>query len=132
MAKHRPLETRMAELQAQMASLQAQANKAQVDAHPEVQALDAEIDSLNKKALKWKRWQKDADMDWLIWIGAAISFLGIIGIVLSILRVRSARRADLTDEEMRAAVQKAIPLNMGALFTSVIGLMMVIVGISFS
>ena len=61
MAKHRPLETRMTELQAQMASLQAQANKAEVDAHPGVQALDAEIDSLNKKALKWKRWQKDAD-----------------------------------------------------------------------
>ena len=61
MAKHRPLELRMSELQAQMASLQAQANKAEIDQHPEVVALDAEIDSLNKKALKWKRWQKDAD-----------------------------------------------------------------------
>jgi hypothetical protein len=35
----------------------------------------------------------------------------------------------LQDEELRAAVQKALPLNMGALFLSVIGLMMVIIGI---
>ena len=61
MAKHRPIETRMAELQAQMNALQAQKNKAQVTAHPKVQAIDAEINELNKKALKWKRWQKDAD-----------------------------------------------------------------------
>ena len=68
-------------------------------------------------------------MDWLIWIGAIISLIGLCGLILSIIRVNQARRAKLPDEEMRAAVQKALPLNLGSLFLSVIGLMAVIVGI---
>jgi hypothetical protein len=68
-------------------------------------------------------------MDGLIWAGAAVSVLGLIGLILSILQVNRARKAGLQDEELRAAVQKALPLNMGALFLSVIGLMMVIIGI---
>ena len=40
-----------------------------------------------------------------------------------------AKRAQLPDEEMRAVLQSALPLNLGALFLAVIGLMMVIVGI---
>lgn len=68
-------------------------------------------------------------MDWLIWIGAVISLLGLCGLVLSIVRVNNARRAKLPDDEMRAAVQKALPLNLGSLFLSVIGLMAVIMGI---
>ena len=68
-------------------------------------------------------------MDGLIWSGAAISCLGLIGLVLSILKVNRARKAGLSDEELRAAVQKVLPLNLGSLFLSVIGLMMVIVGI---
>ncbi len=71
-------------------------------------------------------------MELIIWIGALISCLGIGGIVLSILRVRRARKANLSDQDLRHAIQKVLPLNMGALFTSVIGLMLVIVGISFS
>jgi hypothetical protein len=66
----------------------------------------------------------------MIWGGAALSLLGLIGLALSILRVLRARRSGLKDEDLRAAVQAAIPLNMGALFLSVIGLMLVIVGIS--
>lgn len=68
-------------------------------------------------------------MDWLIWIGAAISLTGLLGLILSIIRVNNARRANLPDDEMRAAVQKALPLNLGSLFLSVLGLMTVIVGI---
>ncbi len=68
-------------------------------------------------------------MDGLIWSGAAVSFLGLIGLVLSIIRVNRARKAGLSDEDLRAAVQKVLPLNLGSLFLSVIGLMMVIVGI---
>ncbi|MDG1458558.1 MAG: hypothetical protein P8Q92_11890 [Pseudoprimorskyibacter sp.] len=71
-------------------------------------------------------------MELIIWIGALISCLGIAGIVLSIVRVRRARKANLSDQDLRLAIQKVIPLNMGALFTSVIGLMLVILGISFS
>ncbi|WP_375267367.1 hypothetical protein [Planktotalea sp.] len=68
-------------------------------------------------------------MDGLIWSGAAVSLLGLVGLVLSIIRVQRARKANLSDEELRLAVQKVLPLNLGSLFLSVIGLMMVIVGI---
>ncbi len=68
-------------------------------------------------------------MDGLIWSGAAVSLLGLVGLILSIIRVQRARKANLSDEELRLAVQKVLPLNLGSLFLSVIGLMMVIVGI---
>ena len=68
-------------------------------------------------------------MDVLIWSGAAISGLGLIGLIVSIVRVARARRANLTDDQLREAVRRAIPINMGSLFVSVIGLMMVILGI---
>ena len=68
-------------------------------------------------------------MDWLIWSGAAVSILGLAGLVWCILTVMRARKAKLSDEEMRATLQGVLPLNMGALFLSVIGLMMVVVGI---
>ena len=68
-------------------------------------------------------------MEWLVWSGALISSIGLVGLIVSILKVAKARKAGLSDEELRAAVQKVMPLNLGALFLSVIGLMIVIVGI---
>ncbi|MDG0990404.1 MAG: hypothetical protein P8H36_03580 [Yoonia sp.] len=68
-------------------------------------------------------------MAMLIWIGAALSVLGMVGIIVSIVMVAKAKRAGLEDTEMRARISKILPLNMGALFVSMIGLMMVIVGI---
>ena len=65
----------------------------------------------------------------LIWIGAALSVLGMIGIVASIVMVARAKKAKLDDAEMRARISKILPVNMGALFVSTIGLMMVILGI---
>lgn len=65
----------------------------------------------------------------LIWGGATLSFIGLIGLVWCIIYVARARRARLADDEMRARLQKALPLNLGALFLSVIGLMIVILGI---
>jgi hypothetical protein len=72
---------------------------------------------------------KEKAMDGLIWSGAAVSLLGLLGLVMSIIRVQRARKAGLSDDELRLAVQKVLPLNLGSLFLSVIGLMMVIVGI---
>lgn len=68
-------------------------------------------------------------MDWLIWGGVLVSVIGLAGLILSIVKVAKARKAGLSDDELRAAVQKVMPLNMGSLFLSVIGLMMVILGI---
>lgn len=65
----------------------------------------------------------------LIWFGAALSVLGMIGIVASIVMVARAKKAKLDDAEMRARISKILPVNMGALFVSMIGLMMVILGI---
>lgn len=68
----------------------------------------------------------------MIWGGAALSLLGLAGLMISVLRVLRARKSGLSDEDLRAAVQAAIPLNMGSLMLSVIGLMLVITGISLA
>jgi hypothetical protein len=65
----------------------------------------------------------------LVWGGAILSVAGLVGLVLCILKVARARRANLGDEALREAVRKVVPLNMAALFLSMIGLMIVIVGI---
>lgn len=70
-------------------------------------------------------------MDILIWIGAAISVAGLCGLAYCILRVLRAKRSGLDDDALRAEVAKVVPLNLGALFLSVIGLMLVILGIFF-
>ncbi|WP_298836829.1 hypothetical protein [uncultured Roseobacter sp.] len=67
--------------------------------------------------------------DIIIWTGAGVSLLGLVGLVWCIVYVARARRARLPDEEMRAVLRKALPLNLGALFLSVIGLVLVIIGI---
>jgi len=69
-------------------------------------------------------------MEWLVWGGAALSALGLAGLILSIVRVRRAQRSGLPDEELRAAVRRALPLNLGALALSVLGLMAVMIGVS--
>lgn len=70
--------------------------------------------------------------DIIIWTGAAISVLGLVGLIWCIISVSRAKRAKLDDEAMRAVLKSALPLNLGALFLSVIGLMMVIIGIFLS
>ena len=70
--------------------------------------------------------------DLLIWLGAGLSLLGLVGLGWCIFKVSRAKRAGLDDESMRAVLRKVVPLNMGALFLSVIGLMMVMLGISLA
>ena len=65
----------------------------------------------------------------LIWLGAGISLIGIAGIILSVVKVRRAKATAKDDEELRARIQAAMPLNLGAFFLSVIGLMFVVVGV---
>ncbi len=68
-------------------------------------------------------------MEWLVWLGAAITLAGVAGLVLSILRVRMARRAATDDEDLRARIARVIPLNLGALLLSALGLMIVVTGL---
>lgn len=67
--------------------------------------------------------------DILIWFGAGLTILGLLLLVWCILRVIKAKRANLSDEDLRVAVQKVVPLNLGALLMSMFGLMLVIVGV---
>jgi len=68
-------------------------------------------------------------MQSLIWIGAAVSMAGLLGLVWCIVSVWKVRKSGASDDELRAAVQKIVPLNTAALFLSVIGLMVVVLGI---
>ncbi|MBR2575011.1 hypothetical protein [Yoonia sp.] len=68
-------------------------------------------------------------MEIVVWIGAAMSVIGLIGIGYSVVMVTRAKRANLSDADMRARLAKVLPVNLGALFVSVLGLMTVAVGI---
>lgn len=68
-------------------------------------------------------------MDALIIIGTLLALIGLVGLVLSGLRVLRARRAGLDDDGLKQAVQKAMVLNMGAFAVSAFGLMLVVVGV---
>lgn len=65
----------------------------------------------------------------LIWAGAALSLAGLGGILWSILTVLRARRAGLPDAELRSRLQSSLTTNMIALAVSVIGLMLVVLGV---
>lgn len=67
--------------------------------------------------------------DVLIWGGATVSLIGLLGLIWCILKVARAKRRNLEEEELRAEVQAVLPMNLGALFLSVVGLMMVVVGV---
>ncbi|XDA96587.1 hypothetical protein AB1M95_10585 [Sulfitobacter sp. LCG007] len=68
--------------------------------------------------------------DMLLWGGAAVSLFGLAGIIWCIFRVSRAKRLGLDDAQMKELIRSVLPVNLGALFLSVIGLMMVILGIS--
>ncbi len=65
----------------------------------------------------------------LVWIGAAVSLLGVAALGWCILYVFRLRKAGLDDATMRARMQKAVLINFAALAVSTLGLMMVVLGI---
>lgn len=69
-------------------------------------------------------------MDFLIWIGAALSLAGVAGLLGCILVVIRARRAGLDDAGLRTVMQRVVTLNVVALGVSVLGLMLVVAGIA--
>jgi len=68
-------------------------------------------------------------MDIVIASGAALSLIGLIGLIWCIVSGIRVRRAGLDDGAMRARLQKLVAVNLGALMVSVLGLMVVVVGI---
>lgn len=71
-------------------------------------------------------------MEYLIWGGAALSMLGVIGLIWCILLALQAKRSGLPDDQMKARLQNVVALNLGALAISAIGLMAVVIGIILS
>lgn len=70
-------------------------------------------------------------MENLIWAGAAISLAGVGLLLWCALAVVRARRAGLSDLALRARLQQIVAYNLAALGISVLGLMLVILGIAF-
>lgn len=58
-----------------------------------------------------------------------MTLLGLAGLIYCVYSVTKAKKGNLSDEQMKAVLQRTVALNMGALFLSVIGLMMVVVGV---
>lgn len=70
--------------------------------------------------------------DALIWIGAALTLLGVGLLIWCVVTVTRARRAGLDDAALKDRMRRALAVNMAALAASTIGLMMVVVGIVLS
>ncbi|MHA7850007.1 hypothetical protein [Roseovarius sp.] len=68
-------------------------------------------------------------MELLIWFGAFMSCVGLAALVWCIVTVWKARRAGLSDEALRERVRKVVPVNAGALMLSILGLMLIVLGI---
>jgi hypothetical protein len=71
-------------------------------------------------------------MEILIWVGAAVSLVGVAGLAWCIVLALRARNSGLPDDAMRQALQKVVIYNMAALGISAIGLMLVVFGIFLS
>ena len=66
-------------------------------------------------------------MNVLIWLGTGLSLIGLGGLVWCIVITLKAKRANLPDAELRAKLKQFVPLNLGSLLISALGLMMIIV-----
>ena len=71
-------------------------------------------------------------MTLLVWIGAVISFSGLLGLFYCIYLATKAKREGLEGEEMQKRLQRVVVLNMAALGVSGLGLMMVVFGVFLS
>ena len=65
----------------------------------------------------------------VIWIGTALTLLGIVGLAWCIKLVLGIKRQALPDDQARTAMQRVVVWNMGALAVSFLGLIMVVVGV---
>lgn len=70
-------------------------------------------------------------MEILVIIGAVISIVGLIGLLICILKAAKAKREGGSVEEMNAKLEPLIPLNLGSLFLSIVGLFCVVIGVMF-
>jgi hypothetical protein len=65
----------------------------------------------------------------LVWIGALLALAGLVGLGWCIRVAVKAKREGLEGPEMEARLRGLVPLNLGALAVSTLGLMLVILGV---
>ena len=68
-------------------------------------------------------------MEWAIWSGAALTLLGVAGLIWCVVLAMRARKAGLAPEAMHARLQRVVVLNLVALGLSGLGLMLVVFGV---
>ncbi|WP_372614510.1 hypothetical protein [Aquicoccus sp.] len=68
-------------------------------------------------------------MQILIWTGAGVTLIGLLGLLWCIIQAANAKREKLSDEAMRARLGRLMPINLASLSIATIGLILVIVGI---
>lgn len=68
-------------------------------------------------------------MEILIWVGAAMTMVGVAGLGWCIWLAIKARRVGLDQAAMQAQLQRVVTLNVAALGVSALGLAMVVMGI---
>ena len=71
-------------------------------------------------------------MEYLVWIGAMITLLGVAGLVWCVSIALRAKRQGLDENALKSKLQRVVAINLGALLLSAFGLMMVVVGIFLS
>ncbi|MDA7551313.1 hypothetical protein N8760_05790 [Rhodobacteraceae bacterium] len=67
----------------------------------------------------------------LIWGGALVSLIGLSGLFYCIFKVAHAKRSGIDDEALKAVLQSIVPVNLGSLLLSVLGLILVVIGVFF-
>jgi heme exporter protein D len=68
-------------------------------------------------------------MQAMIWAGAGLTVIGLLGLGYCILRAVRARRAGLDDIAMRAELQRVVAINLAAVGISALGLAAVVAGV---
>jgi hypothetical protein len=68
-------------------------------------------------------------MQALIWAGAALTVVGLVGLGYCILRAARAKRAGLDEAAMRTELQRVVVINLAAVGVSALGLAAVVTGI---
>jgi hypothetical protein len=68
-------------------------------------------------------------MEMIVWIGAALTLVGLGMLVWCIVSVAKAKRAGLEEEALKARLRTVVALNLAALGVSGLGLATVILGI---
>lgn len=68
-------------------------------------------------------------MEALVWIGTAVTLVGLVLLIWCVREAMRARNSSEDDEALKARLQRIVPVNLGALALSALGLMMVVLGV---